>query len=157
MTTAHSETRLLFITNLKHQDRDEDLYLANRLADEWTITLANTDDAARIAESNYTRAFIRNAWPSSEFDTAFSILEVLTKKTQLKTYNPPSDSRGFHEEKSYLVKLYEAGYPVIPSFHSADALYKTNKIWAERALYKPLNGCSGRGIITGMTPELPKT
>ncbi|MES2300035.1 MAG: hypothetical protein V4582_23555 [Pseudomonadota bacterium] len=69
--------RLLFVTNLKHRDRSEDLALADRLSDEWNLTMADANDAAVIlGAGDYKMALIRNAWPSFEFDPAFSTLEV---------------------------------------------------------------------------------
>lgn len=149
-------TRLLFVTNLRHEDRGEDLFLAERLAREWSVTIADANDAARIAEAGgYDIAFIRNAWPSFEFDPAFAALEARVRDGKLKTYNPPSDSRGFHEDKTYLLRLYESDFPVIPTFASAAAIRAARESWAERAVYKPLNSCSGIGLMAGPADELP--
>ena len=156
MNNSNARQRLLFVTNLAHEDRSEDLFLADRLANEWDVTIAAANDAAKIAEAGgYWIALIRNAWPSFEFDPAFSVLELLVREGKLKTYNPPSTSRGFHENKAYLLDLYMAGYPVIPTFESVAALTAAQPAWAENALYKPLNSCSSIGLMAGPAEELP--
>lgn len=148
--------KLLFVTNLQHGDRDEDLFLASVLAKEWDLTITDANGAARIVDAGgFDVAFIRNAWPSFEFDEAFAVLEQRMRDGLLRTYNPPSASRGFHENKTYLLRLYEVGYPVIPSFETVSALLQAHPSIEDRAVYKPLNSCSGIGFMAGPADELP--
>lgn len=151
-----SENRLLFVTNLRNEERAEDLFLAEELANDWNVTIADANDAARIAESgDYKAVFIRNAWPSNEFDEAFTVLESLVSMGRIRSYNPPSASRGFHENKAYLVDLYQAGFPVIPSWLSKEKIHRAGYQDHAPVVFKSLCGCSGHGVIFGSLADLP--
>lgn len=134
--------RLLLITNPRHDSAAEDRFLAHYLAeffDVETVAPREAPDALETAE----RCLIRNAWPADACVDAFKEIERLIKERNILAYNP-LHRRGYLEDKTYLLKLFQEGFPVIPSVDRLDDLDKLGA--PERYVLKPLDGCSSRGV-----------
>lgn len=147
--------RVILVTDLSHEDRDEDLLLASRLGGECELTLTGPETAADLALSRgYPALLIRNAWPSRRHEEALESIERLAIAGAVTTYNPPSTSRGFRENKSYLADLYGRGLSVVPTWLTIQAAVAAIGRDA-RAVFKPIDGCSSEGVRVGKLISLP--
>lgn len=135
---------LLFITNLDHEDREEDLFLIEKLSEKFQITVTNPEQALLIIKY-FSHCIIRNAWPSRIFKDALKKIHKRKISGKIKIYN--SINRTFIENKSYLISLYESSYPTIPTYLNTKQMldngYENNSL----VLLKPVDGCSSWGIL----------
>lgn len=141
--------KLLLVTNLTHEDRGEDLYLAERLGEYYGLTIASPTAAVPLlAAQAVDGCLIRNAWPSRQFRAAFAAIESLTSLNRITTYNPLLPGRrGPVENKAYLVELFKRGYPVIPSYQGPAEMGAAGYPESQQVLAKPIDGCSSDGIV----------
>lgn len=143
---------LLLVTNLSHEDRAEDLFLADILSKQWNVSVTSPSLAVQIlAAGNVTRCVIRNAWPSREFKSDFRMLEALAQNRRVEFYNPLGRSRGPIEDKGYLADLYRHGLPVIPTYLDIADLAAAGHTGT--ILCKPIDGCSSAGIVEAMSTD----
>lgn len=149
-----SADSLLLVTNLSHDDRAEDLFLADALSKQWDVTVASPSMAVQILASGIVaRCVIRNAWPSREFKSDFQLLEALANNRRIDFYNPLGRARGPIEDKHYLADLYRLGLPVIPTYLNVAALVAAGHTGP--ILCKPIDGCSSAGIIETVAQDAP--
>ncbi len=133
---------LLLLTNLQNSDPEEDLFLADYLKSWYEVTVAHPL-AAEKYEDNADLILVRNIWPCQERIEEYQKINQRFLKKNLPVYNPPTGS-GDMQGKEYLVKLWQSGWPVIPTIQSVaelDTLPSANDY-----MVKPLNGGSGYGI-----------
>jgi hypothetical protein len=152
-----SRERLLLVSNLLHEDRQEDLFLADRLSDNWEVALASPAVAIDLLSTRSVQAcLIRNAWPSREFHREFGIMESLSHYLDVDFYNPFAPGcRGPVENKTYLHNLFQQQCPVIPSFLDAGSMLTAGHDKSEVILAKPIAGCSSEGIVQTLLGEAP--
>lgn len=144
---------LLFITNQQNTDPEEDQYLANYLQRSFSVTLCSLAKAIVIAP-NFDGCLVRNAWPSRLFKADFERFQKMCLEKKIKLYNP-IHRNGYVEDKNYLVELYKAGYPVIPSVRFSNEI---NQLPVSDAyLIKPLDGASTWGVEVMNQSELLST
>lgn len=143
------------MSDLTHDDRDEDLALASRLGRDWLLTIADPATAACLAAAGHSGALlIRNAWPSRQHEHPFLILESLVQAGTLRAYNPPSLSRGYREDKRYLADRHRqclAGIPTWTERREMEAIVGPDA----SAVFKPIDGCSSAGVEFGPVGTLP--
>ncbi|CAB3753979.1 hypothetical protein [Paraburkholderia humisilvae] len=141
--------RLLLVTNLAHEDRGEDLYLAERFGEHYDLTIASPTAAVPLlAAQAVDGCLIRNAWPGRQFKDAFAAIERLTALNSITTYNPLLPGRrGPVENKAYVVDLFQQGYGVIPSYHGPEDMVTAGYPEGQQVLAKPMDGCSSAGIV----------
>ncbi len=133
---------LLFITNPKNSDPKEDRFLAQWLQSFFDVTVVDPKKATEQLPF-FPFCLIRNAWPSDLFEQEFKQMRKVVIDKNIKSYNP-FHRAGFVEDKTYLIDLYRAGFPVIPCIDSLADLDQLPV--ANTYLIKPKNGCSSRGI-----------
>lgn len=155
-------TTLLLISNLTHEDRGEDLLLADRLGSEFDVTIASPKTAVPLLAAKAVDAcLIRNAWPSRQFRYEFAVIEQLVAMHALPCYNPfIKGRRGPVEDKRYLAELYEEGYPVIPTYLSPTDMSNAGFLAEDEVIVKPVDGCSSSGItatLLAAAKALPST
>ena len=139
--------RLLFLTNFEHGWREEDDFLireANvhfgRLGVE--LTACHPSEVHDVGDE-ISGVIIRNVWPTHEYLVVWHDLLARLRHTGVRTYNS-LDGKGDITGKRYLLELFRAGFPVIPSHdQAADCL----KDWPEVENFwiKPEFGCDGSG------------
>jgi hypothetical protein len=134
-------TPLLFITNPKNSDPDEDIFLADYLKKYFNITVADPMGAVDLLP-NFSFCLIRNAWPSRLFLDELKAIKKISDENRIKVYNP--FHRGGIEDKSYLIDLFRGGFPVIPTIDQFDDLNQLPR--SEIYVVKPKDGCSSFGV-----------
>ena len=154
--TERDRAPLLLVTDLAHEDRGEDLFLAERLARDRDVAVVGPEIAAKlVAGGGHRLLLVRNAWPSRLHAGAFAFLEAEARAGRIAIHNPPSRTRGLREDKGYLVDAWrDLGRRAIPTWRdhagAADALRGTPD-----SIFKPFDGCSGIGIATGHVSGFP--
>ncbi len=134
--------RLLLVTNQENTDPEEDQYLAYYLQNNFTVTICSVADAIGIV-SNFDGCLVRNAWPSRLFKSEFEQFQKMCVEKKIKLYNP-IHRNGYVEDKNYLVELFKAGYPVIPSVRFSKEIAQLPV--TDEYLIKPLDGASSWGV-----------
>lgn len=132
---------LLFLTNLQNSDPEEDLFLADYLKKWYEVTVAHPFDAEKY-EDSADLILVRNIWPCEEKIEQYQKINQRFLEKNLPVYNPPTGS-GDRRGKNYLVELWKAGRPVIPTGGVNELALLPP---ADEYFVKPLYGGSGRGI-----------
>lgn len=136
--------KILFITNPHNSDPEEDQFLAAYLSEIFEVQICTLTEAINLIGKT-PRCLIRNAWPSRLFKPELTQFQGVCKAQNILVYNP-IHRQGYLEDKNYLVSLYQAGYPVIPSTRSVTNLDDIPQ--CNEYLIKPLDGASSWGIET---------
>lgn len=145
--------RLLFVTNPRNSNPGEDRFLVRYLRGLFDITVVDPKRAVeRLPE--FSRVLIRNAWPSRLFEKEFRAMREIIMEQGIRSYNP-FHRNGFIEDKEYLLHLFRAGYPVIPSVDLIEDLELLGS--RERYVIKPKDGCSSYGVKVLTKEELLRT
>ncbi|MEK9131916.1 MAG: hypothetical protein AAB447_03335 [Patescibacteria group bacterium] len=142
--------KLLFLTNLRNGDPEEDQYLIGLLEKFFEIVVSHTLDCKQHL-SFVQGVIIRNIWPTHEYQAEWELLKRQITALGILTYNPLV-GKGDNGGKSYLLTLYQKGFPVIPSVDTVEDL----AMLPESTLYwiKPKQGCDGSGARTENKTEL---
>lgn len=141
MGSSPKSPDLLFVTNPDNGEPEEDIFLEEKLREAFYVTRATPRTAIKQLP-NFQRCLIRNAWPSREFAPELKRIEDIVRIHGIKLYNPIH--RGYVEDKSYIVRLWDDGYPVIPTVDSPDDLDRLPVSLSY--IIKPNDGCSSEGI-----------
>ena len=137
---------ILFLTDLGNGE-DEDLITVDYLKKEFDVTISYFEGIEKI-EDEFDLIIIRNTWPVDHSKAKYykkikkSFL-ARAKKKGLKVYNDLNASCDFRD-KTYLTRLYQNSFPVIPSVDSLDDLDLLPQ--TKRYLIKPKDGFSSIGV-----------
>ncbi|MCX6397956.1 MAG: hypothetical protein NTV23_15820 [Propionibacteriales bacterium] len=139
--------RVLFVTDLTYQARgrrycDEDIALSDRLRADFEIALCHPADAASLMGS-FDVVLIRNSGPVIHYRAVYDEFRRQASATGVRVL---SELRGKADMagKTYLLELYAAGYPVIPT---ADSLTGSHALpRAEEYVAKPVFGADSVGL-----------
>lgn len=119
-------TRVLYVTDLTYQARgrrycDEDIYLSDRLRATFEVALCHPVDAADLMDA-FDVVVVRNSGPTIHYPEAHADFRARAAAAGVRVFSEltgKADMAG----KQYLLDLYAAGYPVIPTADTlADAL-----------------------------------
>lgn len=142
--------QLLLLSNLSNELPGEDLFLQKYLSDDFEVTIRHpmecedTEDAADLI-------LIRNIWLTSEYETEWEEIQSRFAKKKLRTYNPLT-GKGDTTGKDYLLSLFQAQYPVIPTVNNIQDLNLLPQ--ADFFISKPKKGGSGVGVKKVSRKEL---
>lgn len=117
-------TRVLYVTDLTYQARgrrycDEDIYLSDRLREQFDIALSHPSDAANLMTS-FDVVVVRNSGPIIHYQADHEAFRARATEAGVRVFTEltgKADMAG----KQYLLDLYAAGYPVIPTVDTLDA------------------------------------
>ena len=113
--------KLLYVTDLTYPARgrrygDEDAYLTRQLRDHFDLAICHPLDAAALMDS-FDGVIVRNSGPVLHFQNEYDAFRTAATERGTRVFNQltgKADMIG----KQYLVELYDAGYPVIPTTDS---------------------------------------
>lgn len=116
-------TRVLYVTDLTYQARgrrycDEDIELSDRLRSAFDIALCHPADAAALMD-DFDVVVIRNSGPTIHYPEAHADFRTRAAAAGVRVFSEltgKADMAG----KQYLLDLYAAGYPVIPTADTAE-------------------------------------
>jgi hypothetical protein len=145
-------SRILYVTDLAYEARgrrycDEDIFLTSRLREDFDLALCNPRDAAALMDA-FDAVVVRNSGPVLTHQEAYDGFCERARATGARVYNPLSGKADM-AGKQYLLDLYAAGYPVIPTVDRADHLHRLPE--TDRYVVKPKLGADSMGlqIVTG--------
>lgn len=119
-------TRVLYVTDLTYQARgrrycDEDIYLSDRLREQFDVALSHPGDAANLMTS-FDVVVVRNSGPAIHYQADHESFRARAAEAGVRVFTEltgKADMAG----KQYLLDLYAEGYPVIPTADTlSDAL-----------------------------------
>ncbi|MFF2849013.1 hypothetical protein ACFVT5_22205 [Streptomyces sp. NPDC058001] len=139
--------RLLFVTDLTYPARgrpygDEDIALSARLREEFTVALCHPVDAVRLMDG-FDAVVVRNSGPILHYQEQYDTFRAEALRRGTRVYNPltgHADMAG----KQYLLDLYAAGYPVIPTVDDPADLDRLPV--ADAYVVKPKAGSDSLGL-----------
>jgi hypothetical protein len=146
---------LALLTHLRNGSEEEDILLSRLLPQ---FNLRRTDLAGIEAiEDTVDGVLIRNKWPdvdgsAVEYYAASDAVYDRLRRKGIHTYNPLT-CKGDMAGKDYIPKLYQSGYPVIPTVEKS-ALSQLPSV--ERYVAKPRRGFTGKDQITGSKDDIIK-
>ncbi|MFB7667894.1 hypothetical protein ACFC1R_28885 [Kitasatospora sp. NPDC056138] len=115
---AASQPRVLYVTDLAYQARgrrycDEDIQLSARLREDFGIALCHPLDAAALMDA-FDVVMVRNSGPVLHYQAQYDAFREQAAARGVRVYNQLS-GKGDMAGKQYLLDLFAAGLPVIPT------------------------------------------
>ncbi|MGQ0839689.1 hypothetical protein [Actinokineospora sp.] len=113
-----AKPRVLYVTDLAYPAAgrrygDEDIALAGRLRDEFTVVLCHPLDALAVMDG-FDVTVVRNSGPVVHYREGYELFRAHALAGGHKVFNELTGSADM-VGKRYLVDLCRAGYPVIPT------------------------------------------
>lgn len=138
------ENTILLVTDFYYQAKGreyfrEDIELSEFLRKYFKVCISHIDDLEKILPI-VDAVLLRNTGPQSSHRQA---LRALRQRTDIPFSNDLC-GKGDINGKSHLRELYLAGYPVIPTFFSAEELQ--GFVPCEKYFLKPVDGADSSGI-----------
>ena len=152
----HDIGDIVVVSNLEDPLAKEEDSLLSRALEAYSLTqVADLSDIHASALSHNTAYLFRNIWGREETNQQLKATYEALKEKGIRYLNS-FDGKGDQERlygtgKRYLIRLFEDGYPVIPTFRSLDSALQYP---AERYLLKPILGISAKGIRQVTKKEL---
>lgn len=148
-------TRVLYVTDLTYAARgrrycDEDINLSDRLRDAFEVALCHPSDAADLMDV-FDVVLVRNSGPVIGYPEAHADFRARAAASGVRVLSELSGKADM-AGKQYLLDLYAAGYPVIPTADNlADALALPA---ADEYVAKPKHGADSVGLAFVSREEL---
>ena len=135
---------VLLLTDFSYQAKGreyfrEDVELSCYLRKYFKVCISHINDIEKVID-RVDAILIRNTGPQASHHEQ---LTALRNRADLTIFNDLS-GKGDINGKYHLLELFQAGYPVIPTFNSKKELYKFGTY--ERYLLKPLDGADSFGV-----------
>lgn len=139
--------RVLLVTDLTYQARgrrycDEDIALAAALREHFTLSLCHPLDAEALMEGCDV-VVVRNTGPVIHYPEAYARFRRQALETGTKVFTELS-GKADQVGKGYLLELFAAGYPVIPTVDSVADLDRLPEV--PRYVVKPRFGADSVGL-----------
>ena len=150
--------KILIVTDIDNPGLKEDCFIARSfIRDGHHVTLARQDYDEKMDEL-FDVIAIRNIWHFDSINYEKHKNDMLNLRKRLKNKNIPTiNLYGTFDDsgKLYLEKLYNDGYPVIPTMITLSDLnnYSNDDVF----LLKPINGYEGYGIVEKYKNEIIET
>ena len=138
---------LLLVTDLRYPARgrrygDEDVWLSGELREHFDVALCSPLDATALLEP-FDVVLVRNSGPVIHYRPAYDAFRTEVARRGTRLVNPPT-GRGDMQGKGYLVELWAAGAPVIPTVDRRSDLDLLPA--ADRWVVKPVLGADSIGL-----------
>jgi hypothetical protein len=144
--------RILYVTDLAYPARgrrycDEDIYLTSRLREDFDLALCHPLDAAALMDG-FDAVVVRNSGPVLHYQAEYDAFRARALKDGVRVYTQLT-GRADAAGKQYLVDLYAAGYPVIPTVDDAQDVAALPA--SREYVVKPKQGADSIGLefVTG--------
>jgi len=150
--------KILIVTDIDNPGLKEDCFIAKSfIKDGHHVTLARQDYDEKMDEI-FDIIVIRNIWHFDSINYEKYKNNMVNLRKRLKNKNIPTiNLYGIFDDfgKLYLEKLYNDGYPVIPTATKLSQFdnYDSNDV----ILLKPINGYEGYGIVEKNKNEITET
>ncbi len=138
---------LLLVTDLRYPARgrrygDEDVWLSGELREHFDVALCSPLDAAALLDG-FDVVLVRNSGPVIHHRQAHEEFRAEVARRGTRLVNPLT-GRGDMQGKGYLVELWAAGEPVIPTVDRREDLGLLPD--ADRWVVKPVLGADSIGL-----------
>lgn len=159
---------VLLVTDLSYpaQGRrycDEDIYLSSRLRETFDVALCHPEDAVPLMDP-FDVVLVRNSGPVIHYPEQYQAFRDHAKATGARVY---SELTGMADMvgKQYLVDLYRAGFPVVPTVDrvadldrlpAGDTYVVKPKYGADSVGMRFLGGDEVHGVADGATLIQPR-
>lgn len=138
---------LLLVTDLLYPARgrrygDEDVWLSGQLREHFDVALCSPLDAAALMDP-FDVVLVRNSGPVIHYQEAYDEFRAEATRRGTRMVNPLT-GRGDMQGKGYLVELWAAGEPVIPTVDRREDLGLLPD--TDRWVVKPVLGADSVGL-----------
>lgn len=142
-----SRLRILFVTDLAYDARgrrygDEDVDLTRRLREHVDVATCHPRDAEALMDA-FDVVVVRNTGPVLGYLDAYESFRAATLATRTSVFTELT-GRGDQAGKQYLLDLWEAEYPVIPTVSSPADLARLPVV--DEYVVKPMLGADSHGL-----------
>ncbi|WP_371497219.1 hypothetical protein OG871_14710 [Kitasatospora sp. NBC_00374] len=142
-----SRPSLLYVTDLSYPARgrrygDEDVYLSDRLREEFAVALCHPRDAVALMDS-FDAVLVRNSGPVIHYQAEYQAFRAAALERGTLVHNPLT-GRGDMAGKQYLLDLTAEGHPVIPTVDRHDHLDRLPTV--PEYVVKPVLGADSVGL-----------
>jgi len=142
-----SGVRLLYVSDLTYQARgrrycDEDIHLSARLRPHFDLALCHPVDAERLM-SGFDVVIVRNSGPVLHYRAAHESFRKRARAQGVRVFSELT-GRADMAGKQYLVDLFAAGYPVIPTVD--DPAHRDRLPSTDEYVAKPKWGADSIGL-----------
>ena len=138
---------LLLVTDLRYPARgrrygDEDVWLSGALREHFDVALCSPLDATALLPT-FDVVLVRNSGPVIHYRPAYDAFRTEVARRGTRLVNPLT-GRGDMQGKGYLVELWAAGAPVIPTVDRRSDLEQLPA--ADQWIVKPMLGADSIGL-----------
>jgi len=142
-----SRPRILFVTDLAYEARgrrygDEDVDLTRRLREHFDLATCHPADAEALMDA-FDVVVVRNTGPVLGYLDAYASFRAAALATGKPVFTELT-GRADQAGKQYLLDLWEAGYPVIPTVASPTDLPRLPVV--DEYVVKPMLGADSHGL-----------
>lgn len=153
---GNARPKLLYLTDLHYESKGrvyyrEDLDLSRRLASDFDLVLCDPRTAHAFL-GDVDGVVFRNTGPVSGFADEYREFRELALETGTRVFNELT-GRADMLGKQYLVDLWDAGFPVVPTVDRADDFARLPA--AENYVVKPKDGADSDGLEIVDAEALP--
>lgn len=142
-----TKSRILYVTDFAYEARgrrycDEDVYLSQRLREDFTVATCHPADAAELM-AGFDAVVVRNSGPVANYRPQYDEFRARALAAGTRVFTELS-GKGDMAGKQHLLDLFAAGYPVIPTVGGpgdADRLPD-----AAEYVAKPIRGADSAGV-----------
>jgi hypothetical protein len=147
MTAAATRPRLLYVSDLGYPAKgrrycDEDIDLSARLGGDFDVAICHPSAARRLMD-RFDVVVVRNSGPVIHDMAGYEAFRAAARECGIPVF---TDLRGKADQvgKQYLLDLFAAGYPVIPTVDDLDHLDRLPAV--DELVVKPRFGADSLGI-----------
>jgi len=139
--------RVLFVTDLTYEARgrrycDEDIYLSSVLREDFTVSLCHPLDAEALMD-DFDVLVVRNTGPVVHYQDAYDRFRCRAQAAGIKVFTQMT-GKADQVGKDYLLELFAAGYPAIPTVDNPQDLGRLPQV--PRYVVKPKFGADSVGL-----------
>lgn len=153
---ATTRPRLLYVSDLGYQAKgrrycDEDIDLSARLGGDFDVAICHPSAAGRLLD-RFDVVVVRNSGPVIHDMAGYEAFRAATRSSGVAVF---TDLRGKADQigKQYLLDLFDAGYPVIPTVDDLGELDRLPTV--QDLVVKPRFGADSVGLEFVTREDLP--
>ncbi|KJC63557.1 hypothetical protein [Agreia bicolorata] len=156
MSAARQRLRILYVSDLAYEAKgrrycDEDIYLSTQLGDDFDVAICPPLAAQQLMDA-FDVVVLRNSGPVIHYLPEYEAFREAARNRGICVFTEPT-GRADQTGKQYLLDLFRAGYPVIPTIDDAADLAQLPH--TAEYIAKPKLGADSIGLTVVQRDQLP--
>lgn len=155
MSTSRQRLRILYVSDLAYEAKgrrycDEDIYLSAQLGHDFDVAICPPLAARQLMDA-FDVVVVRNSGPVIHYLPEYEAFREAARNRGIPVFTQPT-GRADQAGKQYLLDLFQAGYPVIPTIDAAADLEQLPH--TAEYIAKPKLGADSIGLAVVQRDEL---